>query len=1158
MNQFICRRNSRRVLLFTIIFSMFIISMINIPFNQKESQNNLTINRSSKSEDTVGVNPLISKLDNNDRLNFTENIAKILRAKWILNKWNESNDYIELSQSGVAGIGDYFIDLYNTTLNATYLNWAEDVGKWLLNIRDPAWEVGKWPNRIGTQNYYNYSGYEKGVAGIGSFFVNLYKITGNNTYLSRAEDVHTYLVSIEKQTPSGKGYVWAEKEGLILNDAPGWPSINESHIGTPQTNFDNILSYDGSTYDIASSGGQTDVDYKIDLLNTSIPNGDLNKIDDYISQLTVSISVQCDVNPSGGSDILIYNYGNESWMTVYEDGIINGVVHLEKTFYSGFSNFTDSGTPYITIKVNTSDVGAHLVGIDALNISIDYNNEYNSSSYSIGAAGIGKFYLNLYSATSNNIYLTKASGAANYTLEQAITIDGKAAWKEDDVYYTGTSLGAAGIGNFLLDIYNAMPVIVPSYLTMAKRAADWLISNNATLGITLSDYLAIRSTNGSTPVETGMKGMAGIGQFILDLGLLTGLDYYVENASKIGNWLTTLTQVVVREEEYSYQYLYYKWRATRLGTISYDYSTGTAGALVFLNNIFLANKTSKHGKYLSGGVEWIKATITDFGNNTYSISSGLAGIGKAFLEIDYKRPTISNYNVLSEYEYDSTIELSFSIDSEYSTINNVYIIYAYGADYNAGIWTQEECIHVSGAIWSFTFEYISYGEIIHYGILAEDSNTTFSFDYDNGNFYSIAIVDTAAPYTEIAPSWEHGLGSGEEGEFDIKVKKENVRGAQFDYVEIEIPGLVSKEAIQVYEFDLNNGWYRYTYEIETPEDVEYGDSFVITVKTYDEASNTLTTIYVLNIIDNDPPLIMEFDDAYASWIPQFTEVEISAEFSDIGSGIDENEGVYLLYTIDEGNNWQTVYLEKSGNKYIGKIPGQFLLTTVYYVVGAEDKEGNSVLYDKYYTSYENIEDIELEAMWSYDIIINWTVIFIIMGIIAVIVVIGYLIYSKKGGYLEKMRRKSKYTATGIVIKERLTNFYYKLYDRFNALGERLVKAGSGGFGKIGLWFEEHLGDKTRSVFNRIGRFLIGIPLGILHAIGYFFKGIGRLLTKTKVWQIFVFIIFGFLILITTVIQFIMEGGYPIRAVFFANLGFLMVLMGIATLLLQFIYKLTYK
>ncbi|MGQ4874695.1 MAG: hypothetical protein ACP6IY_11555, partial [Promethearchaeia archaeon] len=75
---------------------------------------------------------------------------------------------------------------------------------------------------------------------------------------------------------------------------------------------------------------------------------------------------------------------------------------------------------------------------------------------------------------------------------------------------------------------------------------------------------------------------------------------------------------------------------------------------------------------------------------------------------------------------------------------------------------------------------------------------------------------------------------------------------------------------------------------------------------------------------------------------------------------------------------------------------------------------------------------------------------------------------------------------------------------------------------------------------------------------YFFKGIGRAITKSKGWQLFSVIIFGFLILITTVAQFIMEGSYPIRAVFFANLGFLLIIVGIVSFLIRFLYKLIYK
>ena len=200
----------------------------------------------------------------------------------------------------------------------------------------------------------------------------------------------------------------------------------------------------------------------------------------------------------------------------------------------------------------------------------------------------------------------------------------------------------------------------------------------------------------------------------------------------------------------------------------------------------------------------------------------------------------------------------------------------------------------------------------------------------------------------------------------------------------------------------------------------------------------------------------------------------------------------------------------------------------------------------------------LSAMYSYSITINWTMLLVVVGAIAILVVSGYLIYSKRGGYLERMRRKSKATATGLAIKERITNFYYKIYDSMNRLGENMSKKFSSSGGKIQLWFSDHFGGKPKKFFKGVGRVLWALPKGIFNGIGNLFRGLGRVIANSKAWHLLFYMGLGFMMLITTVIQFLMEAGYPLRAVFFANMGFLMLISGIIAFLLRFIYKLSYK
>jgi len=1148
---------------------MLFLASIFTNYNNNLGQLTTKNEHSLKKDDNYNSYPSYSNLDNSDRISFAEKTARWLWTKFQQNKWNESgNDYIELGQSGASGIGTFYIDLFEKTSNQTYLDWAKSVASWLIQQHPSSYPAGKWPNKIDTANALNYSGWAYGSAGIGSFFVKLYSLTSNNTYLTQAQNIHNYLSSIRKITPSGKGYVWQEKDPLSLTNEVCWPIKNNTIIGNNSNSFfSNIKSYDGVTYNTDSkfntTAHKTDVEYWITVFE-KIPTEDLYNINLFLKNLTIALSINSSIN-SLSSDIMIYNYGNNSWEPISSDSIGTSESHIEKTFTKDLANYA---SPIIKIKVNSSSSSSHTISIDALNATIDYNNKYNSSSIATGAAGIGNFYLEFYSATGNNTYLQYATGAANYTLEQAKKVGDKTAWLEYGKYYTGILKGTSGIADFLLEIYNVTHI--STYLNEVKNAAKWLVSCNiSSLGY--SNTLIIGETNESTTATyVGAYYLAGIGNFFLKLNKLLPNNWYLNNASLLANWLMTLGQTVERNVGYGYQYLYYKWKDI-LNQDDYSYSTGTAGVLIFLNNLNSANSTKKVLEFLSGGIEWIKNTVNltnasaneywATSNNLYSVPLGLAGIGLAMINVDIKRPLISIYNVKSSYEYDGDITLYFNASASIpnSAIDEFYISYSYGQDYIQGIWNLRYCTNVFGNVYSYTFQYVSQGTTIYFILIARDKNGTFSADTNDQKKFSINIVDTHAPETEIIPSWDEGVGSGEESSFKIKVIKENVRGAAFNYCIISIPELKINKDIQSVQFDDKGTYLEYEFKFSIPSSAEYGEVYHISVTTIDVAMNTLVTTELLPIIDNKPPVLQEYEDAYSQWIPQFTEVEVAAKFVDDGSGIDDKKGVFVVYSTDDCKTWsEPIYLEKQEDKYVGKLPGQTLLVDVYYVFGAEDKEGNKVYYDKFYAAYSNIEDINKKSILVYHVIINWTVILIVIALIAVVIIISYAIYSKKGGYLGKMRREARLAATGLAFKEKLTNFYYKIYDALNSFGEKLSKIGKGGTGKVSLWVEEHIGEKFRNFFKRIGRFLYGIPLGIIHAIGYFFKGIGRAITKSKGWQLFSVIIFGFLILITTVAQFIMEGSYPIRAIIFANLGFLLIIVGIVSFLIRFLYKLIYK
>ena len=111
--------------------------------------------------------------------------------------WNVSSVVRLGYGDGAAGIGDFFLDLYEITRNIQYRDWAELVGQFLVYEEstnpDP---VGKWPEFRGQVNSSHITGLHSGSAGIGKFLVRLGYHSGDATYTTLANQICTTLLSI--------------------------------------------------------------------------------------------------------------------------------------------------------------------------------------------------------------------------------------------------------------------------------------------------------------------------------------------------------------------------------------------------------------------------------------------------------------------------------------------------------------------------------------------------------------------------------------------------------------------------------------------------------------------------------------------------------------------------------------------------------------------------------------------------------------------------------------------------------------------------------------------------------------------------------------------------------------------------------------------------
>jgi len=149
-------------------------------------------------------------------------------GNWLLNqtlydpegyKWPEYQNYTEKNNytgmnSGSCGIGYFLLELYFQTQNGIYLNYAKNTANWLIfNAIEDNGGV-KWEQKENTSNYF--TGWSHGAAGIGYYFIKLYYLTSNSTYLQMAIKAGNWLIS--QAISENSGYKW----GWYQNNSRDW------------------------------------------------------------------------------------------------------------------------------------------------------------------------------------------------------------------------------------------------------------------------------------------------------------------------------------------------------------------------------------------------------------------------------------------------------------------------------------------------------------------------------------------------------------------------------------------------------------------------------------------------------------------------------------------------------------------------------------------------------------------------------------------------------------------------------------------------------------------------------------------------------------------------------------------------------------------------
>ena len=326
------------------------------------------------------------------------------------------------------------------------------------------------------------------------------------------------------------------------------------------------------------------------------------------------------------------------------------VSNINKNYPTGMDEGTNGiGTFYLELYKATKNNSYLAKAIKAANYTYEYSKKYgtNGPDWIGGAAGSGDFLVSLYMETKDTTLLNKAKYFGDYLISTAYTESGGYYWKHGPTFpkiYTGFAHGAAGIGYFFLNLYQATSNV--SYLDAAEKALIWLKQHYIRLDDNAIGWK--RLTYDDFVYHQWCGGSVGILIFLDKLYEITKSAEYLELLKQTANGFL-ISAVSKSANSCAWQY------TNTGGSFPVIYCHGTSSLAA---SLFLAYKRTNEQKYLEAaikGMNWIDQIKNAYSMTGYywdhidgmhqydtGLLTGTAGVGKAYLEC---------YNIISDAKY---------------------------------------------------------------------------------------------------------------------------------------------------------------------------------------------------------------------------------------------------------------------------------------------------------------------------------------------------------------------------------------------------------------------------------------------------------------------------------------------------------------------------
>lgn len=384
----------------------------------------------------------------------------------------ENTKYCLEQSTGACGIGQFFLQLYNATGNATYLKYAEGAGKWIISQAvSTASDACKWTSQEGYP-YYSPDRYG-GQGVIVEYLLLLYQVTGNATYLTYCEKGANWLIDIA--VSAGGGYKWETFIGGDYN-MTGW------YHGTAGVSYGFLLLYQetgNTTYLGYAKGGAK---WLISIA-TSPAAGEY-----------AWVRVETDAAP------------DKSWC-----GGTTGIVEFFLALYQTTGNATylsyaKGGGNWLISQSTTISPG---------NVSMIYTNIFCH-----GDPSCAWLMFLLYNATGNATYLNYGKYVMNWLISQKIDVNqNETKWPHlpgGTDYIIGIMMGVSGIGHAFILSHEL--TAIPEYRDLALKAANWVNTLNVEVSPGVEKWNYMEKIDPTEEYCTGWYwGVAGIGQFLLEV-----------------------------------------------------------------------------------------------------------------------------------------------------------------------------------------------------------------------------------------------------------------------------------------------------------------------------------------------------------------------------------------------------------------------------------------------------------------------------------------------------------------------------------------------------------------------------------------------------------------------------------------------------------------